>query len=179
MLADLAAYRFRRGWAQKGVAIDPRAMIHQEPGTSLDIGEGTVIAPFALLHLQKDPRQPEAGPCSLRIGRNTAVNEFCNIRASGGEISIGNDCLIAQFVSIIASNHGTSPAMPMRLQPWDRAKHSVTIGDDVWIGANAVILPGANIGRGCVIGAGAVVNDDIPDYSFAVGVPARVIRQRR
>lgn len=55
---------------------------------------------------------------------------------------------------------------------------SVVIGDDVWIGQNAIILPGIHVGKGAVIGAGAIVTKDIPDYSIAVGVPAKVIKKR-
>ena len=56
---------------------------------------------------------------------------------------------------------------------------SVTVEDDVWIGSNCVILPGVTIGCGSVIGAGAVVTKDIPPYSIAVGVPAKVLKQRK
>lgn len=66
----------------------------------------------------------------------------------------------------------------IRDQPMDLSKNHVRIGDDVWIGANAVILPGAVIGTGAVIGAGPVVTSHISEYAIAVGVPARVIRFR-
>jgi Acetyltransferase (isoleucine patch superfamily) len=65
----------------------------------------------------------------------------------------------------------------MKDQPTLVAK--IVIEDDVWIGANATILPGVKVGRGSVIGAGSVVNKDIPEYSLAVGVPAKVIRNRK
>ena len=55
----------------------------------------------------------------------------------------------------------------------------VTIGDDVWIGTRAIILPGVTIGNGVIIGAGAVVTKDVPDYAIVGGVPARVIRFRK
>ncbi len=54
----------------------------------------------------------------------------------------------------------------------------LTIGDDVWLGAGAVVLDGVKVGKGCIIGAGAVVTKDLPDYSIAAGVPAKVIKSR-
>lgn len=53
----------------------------------------------------------------------------------------------------------------------------IVIGDDCWLGANVTVLPGVTIGRGCTIGAGAVVSSDIPEYSVAVGVPAKVVKK--
>ena len=59
-----------------------------------------------------------------------------------------------------------------------KAVAPVSIGNDVWIGGRVIILPGVNIGDGCIIGAGAVVTKDIPSYCVAVGVPAKVVRHR-
>lgn len=114
----------------------------------------------------------------LRIGTNTAINEYNNIRAAGGTIEIGRNCQIAQFCSIIATNHTTETTDYMIRAPWNPEKAFVVIEDDVWIGANAVVLPGVKIGRGAVIGAGSVVTRDMPDYSICAGVPARVISLR-
>lgn len=175
---EVQAERVRHSWEMKGVTIAPEAIIFQDVGAMLAIGSGSTIAPFSLLHLQNDPNRPDHQPCRLVIGKRTAINEFSNIRASGGEILIGDDCLIAQFVSIIATNHGTAASQPMRAQPWDLAKSSVRIGNDVWVGANAVILPGVTIGDGGVIGAGAVVSHDVPAFCIAAGVPARIIGRR-
>jgi acetyltransferase-like isoleucine patch superfamily enzyme len=58
-------------------------------------------------------------------------------------------------------------------------RFGITIGDDCWIGNRATILDGVRIGRGCVIGAAAVVTRDLPEFSVAVGVPARIVRDRR
>jgi maltose O-acetyltransferase len=67
--------------------------------------------------------------------------------------------------------------IPMCEQGFSEYKE-VVIGDDVWIGRRAIIMPGVHIGKGCIIGAGAVVTKDIPDYSVAAGVPARVVKSR-
>lgn len=79
---------------------------------------------------------------------------------------------------MIASNHSIERSQNISAQPWDEQRIGITLGDDVWIGANSVILPGVTIGRGAVIGAGAVVTKDIPEYAIAVGNPARVIKYR-
>lgn len=90
---------------------------------------------------------------------------------------IGDNVRIAAQVVIIPMNHiYEDPDTPIWKQGI-RAK-GIKIEDDVWIGAGAKILDGVTIGKGSVIGAGAVVTDDIPPYSVAVGVPARVIKKR-
>ena len=94
-----------------------------------------------------------------------------------GDVTLGDDVLIGSHVSIIngGGQHGIERLdIPVREQPgeWPR----VTVGEDSWIGDRAVVL--ANVGKHCVIGAGAVVCSPIPDYAIALGVPARVIRYR-
>ena len=80
---------------------------------------------------------------------------------------------------MIASNHSIERSQNISVQPWDEQRIGRTLGDDVWIGANSVILPGVTIGRGAVIGAGAVVTKSMPSYSVVGGVPARMIRNRK
>ena len=95
-----------------------------------------------------------------------------------GSITIENDVLIGSNVSIINGNrqHGISRLdIPIREQ--GGVYPTITIGADSWIGDRAIVM--ANIGKHCVIGAGSVVTKDIPDYSVAVGNPARVIQDRR
>ncbi|WP_295538167.1 acyltransferase [uncultured Pseudacidovorax sp.] len=115
---------------------------------------------------------------TLRIGSGTAINEFANIRASGGVIQIGEKCIIAQFVSIVASNHSVTLGMPMIEQKWSVEKNYVQIGNDVWLGANCSVLPGVTIGDGAVVAAGAVVTKDIPPFEIWAGVPASKIKKR-
>jgi acetyltransferase-like isoleucine patch superfamily enzyme len=84
---------------------------------------------------------------------------------------------MARYVVIETFNHNfDSSEIPIRLQ--DGQNESVVIEEDVWIGVRVTICPGVRIGRGSVIGAGSVVTRDIPEYSVAAGVPARVIRSR-
>ncbi len=86
--------------------------------------------------------------------------------------------MMAPGVTIVTQNHETSDlSRPMRLQT--APKHKVTIGNDVWIGANVIILPGITIGNGCIIAGGAVVTKDVPDYADGGGNPAHVIKNRK
>ena len=97
-------------------------------------------------------------------------------------VVIGDRVLIASGVYISDHGHGdysgnsqSSPLEPPAKRPL--ISHPVQIGDDVWLGENVLVLPGVKIGNGVVIGAGAVVTSNIPDYSIAVGVPAKVIKK--
>lgn len=114
------------------------------------------------------------GGRGITIGDNSAIG--LNARISG-PLSIGNDVMMGPNVSIYTQNHETENIYkPMRLQT--APKEKVTIGNDCWIGANAVILPGVTIGNGVIVGAGAVVTKSVPDYAVVGGVPAKVIKMR-
>lgn len=104
------------------------------------------------------------------IGKNSVVN---------GPITIGKFVNIGEELKVVTQNHRSDRTdIPMQQQGMAEEKE-VVIGDDVWIGHRVILLPGVHIGNGSIIGAGAVVTRDIPDYSVAVGVPARVIRNRK
>ena len=117
----------------------------------------------------------------LIIGNDVQINDYVHITASQS-VTIGNNVLIASKVYISDVGHGSykgfdnsSPDIP----PADRKLVSspVTIDNNVWIGDGVCILPGVTIGYGCIIGANAVVNKDIPPKSIAVGIPARVVKK--
>jgi galactoside O-acetyltransferase len=111
------------------------------------------------------------------IGKRVSINSNVILGAANdGEINIGNDVLIGPNVVIRASNH----IYELKSIPINKQGHTggkIIIEDDVWIGANVVILPNVSVGKGAVIGAGAVVNRDIPTYAMAGGVPAKVISE--
>jgi acetyltransferase-like isoleucine patch superfamily enzyme len=144
----------------------------------LEIGEGSLIGDYTVLNLLPDPQLAGQATSALKVGRRTAINEFNNIRAGNAQVTIGDGCLISQFVSIIDANHGTGRDSWMRDQSHRLIHAGVHIGDDVWIGASAVILPGVTIGQGAVIAAGAVVAQDVDDYTIVAGVPAKEIGHR-
>lgn len=114
----------------------------------------------------------------VRIGNYTKINRDVVIDSSPpGKIIIGDNCLIANGVTFRNANHGIARTdILIKNQP--KVVKDIIVKNDVWIAANCVILPGVTIGEGSVIGAGAVVTKSIPPYSVAVGVPAKVIKQR-
>jgi maltose O-acetyltransferase len=106
----------------------------------------------------------------LRVGEGTFINFGTDISANLS-VDIGRNCDIGQYAIIMDSDYHSTADHHQFGDP-----QPVVIEDDVWIAARVTILPGAHIGRGSVIGAHAVVKGEIPPYSMAVGVPARVVR---
>jgi acetyltransferase-like isoleucine patch superfamily enzyme len=115
-------------------------------------------------------------PGQLIIEDHTIIGSHANIRATGGRIYIRNNALLAQQVSLIASNHSLSKEQPYHDSPWDESKTGVFIDENVWIGAGVTVLPGCSIGRNSIIGAGSVVTKSIPANEIWAGVPARKLR---
>jgi acetyltransferase-like isoleucine patch superfamily enzyme len=111
----------------------------------------------------------------VAIGDFTFLGRGVEIDASL-EVQIGQHVLLAPGVFITDHDHGIAPGTPVALQGC--SSQPVVIEDEVWLGVRVVVLPGVRIGRGTVVGAGAVVTKDLPPDSIAVGVPARVIRRR-
>jgi acetyltransferase-like isoleucine patch superfamily enzyme len=117
------------------------------------------------------------GDGSIHIGRDVVINDHCYITSSYA-IRIGAHTRIAEFVSIRDYDHDFARTdIPIGEQGVRGG--SIEIGEDCWIGRGVMVTGNVKIGRGCVIGANAVVTRDVPDYSIAVGVPAKVIRNRR
>ena len=114
------------------------------------------------------------GP-SIVIGDGCFIGSGCEFNISG-RIEIGHSCQIASGCRFIDHNHGTAIGMPIGQQRG--TKSPISIGNDVWIGANAIILEGTKIGPGAVVAAGAVVTGDVPSNAIVAGVPARFIRYR-
>jgi acetyltransferase-like isoleucine patch superfamily enzyme len=112
----------------------------------------------------------------IDIGQDTFIG--LNVCISGpGNIKIGKHCLIAAHTGIYANNHNfTDPMEPIKYQ--GITCKGIVIEDDCWLGHGVKVLDGVTIGKGSVIGAGAVVTKDIPPFSVAVGIPARVIKSR-
>ena len=92
-----------------------------------------------------------------------------------GPVDIGNHVNLAQGITVTALNHNFSDTNK-RIDEQGVSTNPVTIEDDVWIGANAVILPGVTIGEHCVVAAGAIVTKDVPPHSLVAGIPAKVIK---
>jgi acetyltransferase-like isoleucine patch superfamily enzyme len=123
------------------------------------VGVQTDIHRFVVIHT----------PRCVSIGSNCAIAEFVHIWGGGG-VSIGDDVLVASHVAITSLSHDSRSK--------DRYRETlvsapVVIGDNSWIGAGAIILPGVTIGRSSIVGAGAVVTKSVPPFSVVLGVPAR------
>lgn len=111
----------------------------------------------------------------IRIGENSGIGVNCSVR---GPLEIGANVMMGPDVMIMTSSHNVeSIGVPMN-QQGALPKQKVIIGDDVWIGARVIILPGVKVGTGSIIGAGAVVTKDVPDYTVVGGVPAKFIKSR-
>lgn len=113
---------------------------------------------------------------SVRLGDRSGIGIGAKIY---GTCRIGRDVMMGSDVTIITRNHKVDrtdiPMMDQGFEP----EQPVEIGNDVWIGDRVTILPGVHIGDGCILAAGAVVTKDVPPYTVAAGVPARVIRERK
>ena len=137
-------------------------------GARAHIREGTILA-FGDV-------QSERG--TIEVGEGTWIGQYNNLRADGGYIRIGANCLLSQFCTLVASNHAHARGATIQSQGNDESRTGVTLGDDVWLGAGCVILPGVRIGDGAIIAANAVVTRDVPAYEIWGGVPARRIGVR-
>lgn len=109
----------------------------------------------------------------IETGKNFFANYNCTI-LDVAKVKIGDHCQMAPNVAIYTAGHPVHPITRNSMYEYGK---EVVIGDNVWIGGNAVICPGVHIGNHVVIGAGSVVTKDIPDWSVAAGNPCRVIRQ--
>ena len=141
----------------------------------IKIGDRTSVGNYSVLVVAPSPSGKEG---RLTVGNDTYIGEFNNIRAAGGEITIGNGCLISQHITIVSSNHLLQRNMPLIKQDWSASNNFVHIEDDVWVGANSVILPGVTIHKGAVVAAGSIVTKDIPEYAIVAGNPAKILKYR-
>ena len=107
---------------------------------------------------------------NIRVGKNVFINSGCCFQDQGG-ITIGDGSLIGHQVVLATLNHALSPTKRSSMQP-----AAIRIGQNVWIGAHATILPGVTVGDHAVIAAGAVVTKDVPANTVVGGVPAKIIK---
>jgi acetyltransferase-like isoleucine patch superfamily enzyme len=174
--------RFARWWAVHRLRDRfPQATLHSPATWLYDDLEAIQIAPRVSIDAYSEiavvARSPLSSvPGRLSIGSNTVIGSFANLRAAGGTISIGRDCLIAQHVSLIASNHQLKAGHTYWQLPWDERKTGVQLGNNVWLGCGVTVLPGISIGDHAVVGANSVVTKSIPAGTVWAGNPARQIR---
>ena len=143
----------------------------------VSVGKGTSIMSHCIIETcPTSDDKPD-----LRIGDNVSIGEYSHITCAN-KVTIGNGVLTGRFVLITDNSHGNNTKYNADIAPLAREIHSngpVYIGDNVWIGDKVTILPNVTIGKGSIIAANAVVTKDIPDYSVAAGIPAKVIKTIR
>jgi acetyltransferase-like isoleucine patch superfamily enzyme len=152
--------------------ISPLADIEDSTrGTRIVVEDGAVIDAFVKI-------KPAGGAGDVIIGAGSFINSGC-VLYTGHGIRIGANVLIAANCTLAPTNHEIGDRNRLiREQGFSPSKGGIVIEDDVWIGANSVILDGAILRRGCVIGAGSVVRHELPEYSINVGAPARTVAWR-
>ena len=152
--------------------ISPLADIEDSTrGTLIEIADGVVIDSFVKI-------KPAGGEGNVRIGENTVINSGCVIYTGNGVV-IGKGCAVAANCTFAATNHEiAAPDQPIARQRFMPSRGGIVVEDDVWIGANVVLLDGAVLRRGCVVGAGSVVRAELPPRSINVGSPTRIIGYR-
>ena len=157
-LAPLYQHRGKHSVIHRSVRMDT------PPYRRFCLGDYSVVESFACINNAVG---------DVMIGDHTRIGLHNTII---GPVSIGNHVNLAQGITVTALNHIFEDT-EKRIDEQDVSTTPVTIEDDVWIGANAVILPGVHIGSHCVVAAGAVVTKDVPPHSLVAGVPAKVIKQ--
>lgn len=148
----------------KGSLIRRRTRIDVLPFNDFSLGRDSTIEDFATINNGVGP---------VYIGDRSRVGLGCVVI---GPVTIGKDVMFAQNIVVSGLNHGYQDlSLPPSLQAVETKP--ITIGDDVWIGANAVITAGVKVGKHAVIAAGSIVTKDVPDFSIVAGNPARIIKQ--
>ena len=158
-LAELETVEFG-----KNVFIAPQARLFAEPGRPIIIGDGSTIAADSVLH----------GP--IRLGCNVSINHHATLDGGRKGITVGNDTRIAAHATLFAFNHGMAAGSLIREQAVD--SEGITIGQDVWIGAQAGIVDGVCVGDGAVIGMNSQVTQNVAAQTVVAGNPAREIKKR-
>ena len=158
MLAPLYQHRGRHSVIHRSVRMDT------PPYRKFSLGDYSVVESYSCINNAVG---------NVIIGNHTRIGLHNTII---GPVKIGNNVNLAQGITVTALNHNfTDPNK--KIDEQGVSTNPVTIGDDIWIGANAVILPGVNIGNHSVVAAGAVVTKDVPAHTLVAGVPARIIKE--
>lgn len=156
----LAPFYQRRG---RGSKIYPSVRMDTPPYRCFSLGSHSVVESFSCINNAVG---------DVLIGKHTRIGLHNTII---GPVTIGNHVNLAQGITVTALNHNFADTTK-RIDEQGITTRPVVIGDDVWIGANAVILPGVTIGRHAVVAAGAVVTKDVPEKTLVGGVPAKIIK---
>ena len=161
--------RFGRG----SMLAFPQGTIYNE--RYIHLGAGTMVGPHACLTAGMAPGQQMASDPVVRIGDRCVIGRGSHV-VGHWSIEIGDDVQTGPYVYVTDQNHSyRDPDQPVGTQ-WP-VESAIRIGSGSWLGANAVVLPGTDLGRNVVVGAGAVVRGRFPDHCVVAGVPARIVRR--
>lgn len=160
------------------ISIDPSAKISpladiedSIKGSKIIIGANSVVDSFVKV-------KPAGGTGDLIVGTNTIINSGC-VLYTGNGITIGNDVRVAANCTFAPTNHAfASKKSPIYQQRFMPSKGGIVVEDDVWVGANCVLLDGAMLRRGCVVGAGTVVRGEVEAFTIVAGNPLETIGKR-
>lgn len=141
----------------------------------LTLGNNVSFGYFTTLRISGSFKNIGTG---IKIGNNVGLGTHGYYGCGVGSLTIGNDCIFGNYVSIHPENHNYADiSTPIRLQGVNSGG-GVSIGNNCWIGAKATILDGTKIGNGCIVAAGAVVKGEFPDNVIIGGVPAKILKYR-
>jgi carbonic anhydrase/acetyltransferase-like protein (isoleucine patch superfamily) len=171
--AGTPAGRLYKCFGRGSIMAFPAGSVFGESG--IEVGEDTLIGQFVTMSAGILPGQDFLGLTVLKIGDRCVIGRGSHIVAHQS-VEIGDDVWTGPHVYITDQNHGyADPDIPIGNQfPVNRP---VSIGQGSWLGAGAIILPGASIGRNVVVAAGSVVRGVVPDRCVVAGVPARIVRE--
>ena len=158
MLAPLYQHRGRHSKIYHSVRMDT------PPYRKFSLGDYSVVESFSCINNAVG---------DVVIGDHTRIGLHNTVI---GPVTIGSHVNLAQGITITALNHNFEDKS-QRIDDQGVSTDPVIVGDDIWIGANAVILPGVSIGHHSVVAAGAVVTKDVPPHSLVAGVPAKIIKE--
>lgn len=173
--------RVARGFRLLGSILDPRAWMHLfkivnffnyshvAPLRKVRLGSSANISPDALF----------SNPERIEIGDRVRIGSRCHIWAGprDGRVVIGDDVLFGPEVMLTAASYNYNAGSPVTEQAM--AEADIIIGNDVWLATRAIVLPGARIGDGAIVAAGAVVKGEVPPMAIVAGAPARIVSERR
>jgi acetyltransferase-like isoleucine patch superfamily enzyme len=173
--AQLRARLTRPYWRRRCHAFGEGTILHRPGGVfgahKIAIGDHSLIMAGTYLSVET-PAWGRAGPV-LRIGDRVGIRPYCMISAAE-QIVIEDDVIIGAFSSVIDSDHTFAEGRPNVMHN-PLATAPIRIGRGTWLAERVAVLRGSNIGRCCIVGANSVVRGKLPDYSIAVGAPARVV----
>ena len=183
--ADLVRYPMRRVelrarvlrpyWRRRFHSFGEGAIVHRPGGVfgahQIAIGSGSLI--LGGCHLSVETRAWGTPAPVLSIGARVGIRPYCMISASES-ITIEDDVIIGAFSSVIDSDHTFAEGRPNVMHN-SVVTSPICIGRGTWLAERVAVLRGSSIGRCCIVGANSVVRGELPDYSIAVGAPARVV----